>query len=318
MIKNLIYDTVLRVVAVCVGISLLWSFAALAQSGMIIRGDLIKHSEVPLCVAPAEALHYDTSTREFSCASIIADAGYASLPFPANNTVMVGNGSTWVATTLPSCSAAGQALQYNNVSHTFSCVSLTLPDGGWAWPTESSDMIPLPEGRMRGDSMRVLSDTLVGGTFYVRRRVTFNRILLRTTNQVGSPTMSFGIYQATGGGSGVAARIATVTAFPVSIGPPPTTLVITPSEGTVTIEEGLFFVLYGRDSVGGSITLRTYTTEPVQLMTAAVDTELHPTTFTTAISAAALPATFDPRQTPTGSASATSTDVLPITRLFTQ
>jgi hypothetical protein len=99
---------------------------------------------------------------------------------------------------------------------------------------------------------------------------------------------------------------ATVTAFnPGGTG----NFALTPSEGTVTLESGLVYLLWGKES-GGNLTLVSFTTQATALLSSVVDADTHPTTFTTTISTtASVPVSFDPRPSPSGAPTATTADV---------
>jgi len=184
---------------------------------------------------------------------------------------------------------------------------------------DPKDEIPIPEGRVTGSSGRVLQTTFDGASFIVRRPMSFDRILLRITGTTSPGSLRLCLYQAPDGssGSGPLPRIATITGFvPGSAG----NFVIPLDEGTVSLLAGLVYVLYGRDSATGSATLRSYTTQNVDGLSSNVDVNVHPTSFITAIAVplapAAAPATFDPRQTPTGQAIASALDVIPVVRFY--
>lgn len=194
-----------------------------------------------------------------------------------------------------------------------STLDADLLDGFHAFdldPTENSEMIPLPEGRVTGNSTRAAQTNFDGAAYFLRRNMTVDRLIFRVTAQAGAPTGRFLIYQFPGGGSGIASLIASATA--VAIGATGN-FEIAFAEGTVTLEKGLIYILWGRDSGAGSFTLRTYTTQSLDLMTANMNAATHPTSFTTVISAATTPATFDPLES--GDADATSTDVIGVYRL---
>lgn len=178
-------------------------------------------------------------------------------------------------------------------------------------PTEILELLPIPEGRVAGNSTRVAQTTFEGCSYILRRRVTFNRILMRVTARAGAPTGRFLIYQGATGGAGIASLIATVAAFVIPAGG--TNFEVTPAEGTVTAEAGLIYMLWGRDSAADSFTMRTYVVQALDLLTANVDAAYHPTTFQTVIAANTTPATFNP--TEGGDANATSTDVPTVIRL---
>jgi hypothetical protein len=178
-------------------------------------------------------------------------------------------------------------------------------------PTESGEISPIPETRVAGNATRIAQTNFDGASYILRRRTEFNRIIFRVTVVVAAPTLTIQVFQTANGGSGVANRIATVTAFAPAVG----TNVATPAEGTVTAVGGLIYVLFGRDSGAGTATFRAALVSSNDLYNQNVDTDTHPTNFTTAIAANTTPATFDPRQTPTGQATDTALDTVLSARL---
>jgi hypothetical protein len=123
------------------------------------------------------------------------------------------------------------------------------------------------------------------------------------------------LFQAPDGTSGpTAARVATVTAFAVG----GTGAFVAPlDEGTVTIQAGLIYVLFGRDSAGGSVTIRTFSNKGMDLLTQNVNLNTHPTVYTTAIASTTTPATIATRQSPTGDLIGEPTNSLaPVFRLL--
>lgn len=170
-------------------------------------------------------------------------------------------------------------------------------------------MYLIPEGRVGAGSQRIAQTTFDGASFFLEKPVTFNRIIFRITAKSGSPTVAILIYQSTGGGSGTANRKATCTT--VAIGAAGN-FAATPIEGTVSLEPGWCFALFGRDSVGGSATFQTYTVQIINLLTGNVDSATHPTSFITTIAANTTPAIFDPLGV---AVSASSSDVVPVIRI---
>lgn len=179
--------------------------------------------------------------------------------------------------------------------------------------TESGELWPIPEIRTGADSARTAQTLFEGGSYIIRRRVTFNRIHVRITSRTGAPTLRFLLFQAPGGGSGVANRVATVTAFAVPAGG--TNTVLTPTEGSVTLSGGLVYVLWGRDSAAASFGMQVYALQNMNLLTNNVPSGLHPLSWTTALASTSLPATFDPRATVGQAIPSSGVDVLPIFRL---
>lgn len=173
--------------------------------------------------------------------------------------------------------------------------------------TEDDEIILIPEGQVTGNATRVAQPVYDGASFLVTRRTTFNRLLLRITAVTGAPTVSILVYQAAQGGSG-AGSTSLVATCSVSPGAPGN-FTATPTEGTVTLLPGICFILIGRSSAGGSATFRTYTSTTNDLLNANMNVNTHPVTFTTAIAANTTPGTFDPRQNPTGEATASTLNV---------
>jgi hypothetical protein len=180
--------------------------------------------------------------------------------------------------------------------------------------TELQDLYLMPEAVVVNASTRTQPITFEGGSLIVRRRVIFNRIEIRVTAVSAPGVEQFLLYQTANGGSGVQSLKATCSVTPGA----PGTFVLTPSEGTVTLAEGLCSVLCGRSSAGGNVSLRTHTIISLDLITTNVSLDVHPLSFTTTISATTTPATFDPRTSPTGAAvPAGSLDVIPVVRVKT-
>jgi hypothetical protein len=181
---------------------------------------------------------------------------------------------------------------------------------------ERVEFFPEPEPRVGGNSTRVLQTVLEGASFKILRPVRFNRILVRVTAFVAGGTMKFLIYQRPpgwGADASPASRVATVSAFaPGGTG----NFQMTPSEGEVRLASGVYYVLMGRDSGAGSITLRTYTITSLDLSNANVESNTHVTNYDTALLASTTPATFDPRPVATGQATPSIADVCPIHRLI--
>lgn len=115
------------------------------------------------------------------------------------------------------------------------------------------------------------------------------------------------IYQQINGLSGIANLKATID-FLGAVG----NFVQAPTQGLVTLQPGRLYVLFGRSSVAGSQTWRTYATQSVDLLSTNVQPGTHPTTFSTVIPATTAPATFDPLL-----GVAVTTDVTPVIRLIT-
>jgi len=164
----------------------------------------------------------------------------------------------------------------------------TGPTGSQA--TETADYVPLPEQGIAADATHNVGTTFEGASFIARRPINVTKLQYRITAAVGA-NFVIGIYQAPGGGSGVANRISTVTRVGVTAGASIQTETV-----FTQLEAGIYYVLIGVANAG-ALAVDMYGAIAVTLMNVAGDvgaTE-HPTTFTTAIAASGgAPATFDP------------------------
>jgi hypothetical protein len=180
--------------------------------------------------------------------------------------------------------------------------------GGNATTTESADYIPLPEVSFVGQSTFATTTSLVGASYIARRRLSVSRILFEQTAGGGGGTLRIAIYQAPGGGSGLANKLVEIAAFPAGANGVKDS--VFDAAATLVLVPGIFYVLYGRSSAAGSWTARVWQDAALNLLNTVTDVNTHPIIFTTVLSAlVAAPATFDPRQTPTGAATQSSTDI---------
>ncbi len=186
---------------------------------------------------------------------------------------------------------------------------------GTPTPNEPKEMTIVPEGPVTGNSTRATNVTLDGGSYIVHRSMTFDRIILRVTAQTAPGALRICLFQDPTGasGSGPIPLIGSVSSF----APGASGNFVVALDAPATVVPGIVYVLYGRESATGAVTIRSRTVQAQDLLNGNVDVNTHPTSFTTAISATgALPATFDPRQTPTGEATASALDVVAMVRLF--
>jgi hypothetical protein len=185
--------------------------------------------------------------------------------------------------------------------------------GGFYTPSPPDEMLPIPEVTFGSVTNRVAATLLEGGSYFLRKDFTFNRLVLRINAFAGAPTGKILIYQAPLAEAGIANLVASFTSFPVAA---VANLVLTPDQGIVALKAGIIFILIGMDSALGSFTHRCWDPPFSELIASSVDTDTHPVYFTTAIAAAAAsPPTFNPRQSPGGAALATFTSVMPVARL---
>lgn len=179
---------------------------------------------------------------------------------------------------------------------------------GSAWnviatpPVETKDTIPYPANIPFGEGTVVPGTTLNGCMVTIPMDTTFTQIYTTITAFTGAPTMKMLVYQSPGGTQGVASLKATVAAKAVTA---TGVLISTPAEGTVALSAGYAYVLFGRDSVADSFTIRTWGfISGMDLYNRSVLSTWFKTGFTTVTSATTTPTTFDP-PTATDSTAAT-------------
>lgn len=156
---------------------------------------------------------------------------------------------------------------------------------------EQIDMFLPPELGTGANATRVAQTVYEGASFLVPKRVSFNRAIVRITAITGVPAANLLLYQGTGGRIAAAIPLVATCAFAPAVG----NMLLTPAEGTVVLEPGVCFALFGRSSGGGtSATFRTYTLPSPDLLTANVQASTHPLAFVTVIAATTTPATIAP------------------------
>lgn len=171
--------------------------------------------------------------------------------------------------------------------------------------TQTTQYIPRRFGSLAGNATRVAQTTLEGCAYWCSRSVSAGKLLFRVTGYTATGALRVCIFQNTNGLPGAATRIATIASFdPGGTG----NFTQAFDEGTVNFAAGLIYVLFGRTSAGGSVTMRTYTTTTLDLLTQNVDAAMFPVVFTTALAATASPASI----TPTTDLVASNLDVSPI------
>jgi hypothetical protein len=167
-----------------------------------------------------------------------------------------------------------------------------------------------------GQSTRAGQANYEGGSFYNDFRVQFNRVLIRLT--AATPITAAGrllIMQTSDGRPASGANLANLKAT-CAIAVPGVgaqNVEITPSEGTVTLVPGIFYVIWVETSAG--ITMRTYGTYNYDLLCQSMQANYVPNQFTTNIAGGGIPATLNPLETGSGGQStATTNNVVPVIR----
>jgi hypothetical protein len=173
----------------------------------------------------------------------------------------------------------------------------TGPTGG-SQPTETVDYIGIPESSTFATANGTGVTTFKGASFIARRAVTADRITVFGT-LVGVNGI-IAIYQAPGGGSGVANRIATVT----MVGLTNSGGLTQSTDVPVALEEGLYYIIWG-ESNAGAMSLLCYSPITQNILDGdtvdEVGTGNHYTNFrTTLLVSGGAPATLDPVKGGTG------------------
>ncbi len=139
-----------------------------------------------------------------------------------------------------------------------------------------------------------LGTTLGMYLFWNPQRITFNRFAVRATSWTTPGTFALGLYQATDRNiRSIANRIASATGQ--NPGASPATVICIPSEGSVTLEPGWVWVVYGRDSATGAVQLATVQGLTGNLMNNNVIAGTTPIGINTGLAASSgLPTTLDP------------------------
>jgi len=170
--------------------------------------------------------------------------------------------------------------------------------------------IIIPEARVAGNSTRIAQTVLEGGSYLITNPVRFNRIIAKFTAVTSNPTITIQLFQGDGGiDSNVVYRVATV--FSASLSSGSATYSFPMAEGMVELDQGIVYCLFGRNSITGSATFRTYVVQTLDLINSDVPAGSYPASFVTLISAATTSSVFFPAVQATSSVA----DVLPILRL---
>jgi hypothetical protein len=141
--------------------------------------------------------------------------------------------------------------------------------------------------------------------------------LIRLTAFTAPGTLKFMIFQRPRGQGVPAAGTPALLVATVALFAPGGTgnFLLPLTEGTVRLYNGVYYVLWGRDSAAGALTMRTYTVQVLDLSNANVDPATHVTNYSTALLSTSTPATFDPRPSPPGEATPVTSDFSPVHRL---
>lgn len=177
---------------------------------------------------------------------------------------------------------------------------------------EFREIIPLPEGQVAAQTSRGLQTNYDGSSYFLRRDARMDKLLAYVVGGVvGTPSFRFLIYQGQGGGSGIASLLASGSITITGTGE----IVVPFDQGAVKLNEGLIYILFGLQNPGGgnAANLQVFTLGTTNLYSANVDTDTHPTQFTTTIPASTAPSSFNPLAS--GDAVPTASNVTLVARL---
>ncbi len=167
-----------------------------------------------------------------------------------------------------------------------------LFDGG-AGIAESSDYVTRPEW-LNATTTRQAQANFEGGSYFVERPVSFNRVGFSINSRVLPYTGVIAIYQHDDGAvKNNVPLIAEVTFSDLS---GRQTLPLD-GGGDASLVTGVYWLLFGQSAGGGSVTLVTYNISSAPIINNQVQAGEHPCAFTTTVAAAGgAPATIDPFQ----------------------
>lgn len=177
---------------------------------------------------------------------------------------------------------------------------------------ENTDIIPFPESRTGGNSTRTAQQSYEGGSYFLVQPARISKVAVRLTSISNNPNLVMLFFQAPNGNSGLARRVATITASVVTANEGVN--IFSFQEGEVLFEQGIFYILWGKITQSpNNVTMRTYVVQNLDLIVTTMPAGVHRTVFTTNISTTgSYPNIFD-------AATQTNeviTDVIPIVRFL--
>lgn len=205
-----------------------------------------------------------------------------------------------------------------HTQHSFDIATVSLVNGGIIATDQTYDVssvIPIPEGSTTGQATIASAVTFFGASYRVPSYTSATHIYVVATAVSAPTTIVLAFYQSPSGQT--SPPLPRVGVASLLISAPGTFLV--PMATLLRLVPGVVFILVGKVSGGGNVTLRSYTTPTQELLNdASVPSAAYPTAFTTTIGVTTNPpATLDP--TPAGGlvTPAGASNVTPIVRFAT-
>ena len=192
------------------------------------------------------------------------------------------------------------------------CANGGFGNGGFhLGPVIETEYVPQPEGPTNGGQFSTLATTtLSGGSFYLHHAVRFNRLHFEISAFAALADCVFLIYQDPRGQVvDDLPLVATVPFTPVGTGFES----VAPLQGTVLLQNGVFYILWGQETGAGSLNVRCHNMAGLNLLNSNVPATVHPVNSTSALVASTRPTSVD--ITEGGDLTGAGTDQTPVIRL---
>jgi hypothetical protein len=185
---------------------------------------------------------------------------------------------------------------------------------GGAGIVQVGDIVPIPFVSIGTQQVRSAQINYEGAAYFISSASSFSSIRFKAKALSPSPTISILVYQAPGGGTGIANLKASVLNLPIpALGNYSAPI----TEGTANLEPGRVYILWGKlAAAGGSVSLRVYGNDAYELFNSDVPSGLAPSTFGTLIATNTAPPTFNPAAI-TGQTAELAANVALVVRLTT-
>ena len=250
----------------------------------------------------AQNVQFDATCPLVRANQVLADGCSFSQSLQVSGASVEIRESRWTlggAYSLTFMGAAGTARLDPHTQHSFDIGSVSLVNGSIIATDQTYDdssVIPLPEGSTTGQATFGTTVTFAGASYRIPGYSSATHLYVVATAVSAPTTFVFAVYQSPNGQT--KPPLARVASGSLVISAPGTFLV--PLSSTMRLVPGVAFILHGKVSGGGNVTIRSYTTPTQELLNdASVPASSYPTAFTTSIGVTTTPpATFNP--TPAG------------------